>query len=132
MIFDLPIGRVVGLALGWRMTFLCIAAITGLAILYLWRCFPKIASGDTSFSPKDLPALFHSSMARGVFLLSLAFATAYFTLGIDSGTFLGGVTAASGYLSLIGLVAAVIAAISAIYCVAVYLPALKRSGRKEA
>ena len=43
MIFGLPLGRVVGLALGWRMTFLSLAVIAFLALVFLWRVFPPLS-----------------------------------------------------------------------------------------
>ncbi len=41
MILGLPLGRVIGLALGWRMTFLFIAAISILVLLLLVAVFPR-------------------------------------------------------------------------------------------
>ncbi|WP_303105883.1 MFS transporter [uncultured Mitsuokella sp.] len=78
MIFGLPLGRVVGLALGWRMTFLVLAVISTLALLYLWRVFPSLTNNST-FSTRDLPALVCNPLVSGIFVLSVLFATAYFT-----------------------------------------------------
>lgn len=78
MIFGLPLGRVVGLALGWRMTFLVLAVISTLALLYLWRVFPSLTNNST-FSTRDLPALVRNPLVSGIFVLSVLFATAYFT-----------------------------------------------------
>lgn len=78
MIFGLPLGRVVGLALGWRMTFLVLAVISALALLYLWRVFPSLTNNST-FSTRDLPALVRNPLVSGIFVLSVLFATAYFT-----------------------------------------------------
>ena len=79
MIFGLPIGRVIGLALGWRMTFLCIAGVTLLALLYLWRVFPELSGGGQPFALRDLPALVRTPIVFGTFFLSVTFATGYFT-----------------------------------------------------
>ena len=78
MIFGLPLGRVVGLALGWRMTFFSLAVIALLALLFLWRVFPPL-SKQAPFSLHELPALFKNPLTAGIFILSLLFATAYFT-----------------------------------------------------
>lgn len=78
MIFGLPLGRVVGLALGWRMTFLVLAIISTLALLYLWRVFPSLTNNST-FSTRDLPMLVRNPLVSGIFVLSVLFATAYFT-----------------------------------------------------
>ena len=78
MIFGLPLGRVVGLALGWRMTFLSLAVIAFLALVFLWRVFPPLSKQEP-FSLCELPTLFHNPLTRGIFILSLLFATAYFT-----------------------------------------------------
>lgn len=78
MIFGLPLGRVVGLALGWRMTFLSLAAIAFLALVFLWRVFPPLSKQEP-FSLRKLPTLFHNPLTRSIFILSLLFATAYFT-----------------------------------------------------
>lgn len=78
MIFGLPLGRVIGLYAGWRMTFLVIT-VTALAVLiYLAFVFPKLAS-DASFSRDDLPQLLKNPVVISVYILSVLFATAYFT-----------------------------------------------------
>lgn len=48
MIFGLPLGRIIGLYAGWRMTFLTITATALAVLLYLAFVFPKLAS-DASF-----------------------------------------------------------------------------------
>lgn len=57
MVVGLPIGRVVGLYVGWRMTFLSIAV----------------------FSFAKIPALLHNRVLLGVFVLALLFATTHYT-----------------------------------------------------
>ena len=38
MIFGMPLGRAIGLALGWRMTFGAVGAVSALVAMYLPRC----------------------------------------------------------------------------------------------
>lgn len=60
------------------MTFLVIT-VTALAVLiYLAFVFPKLAS-DASFSRDDLPKLLKNPVVISVYVLSVLFATAYFT-----------------------------------------------------
>ncbi len=44
MIAGLPLGRVLGLYLGWRMSFLAIGLIATLALICLWLFFPRVES----------------------------------------------------------------------------------------
>ena len=78
MIFGLPLGRIIGLYAGWRMTFLTITATALAVLLYLAFVFPKLAS-DASFSRDDLPKLLRNPVVVSVYILSVLFATAYFT-----------------------------------------------------
>lgn len=78
MIFGLPLGRIIGLYVGWRMTFLTITATALAVLLYLAFVFPKLAS-DASFSRDDLPKLLRNPVVVSVYILSVLFATAYFT-----------------------------------------------------
>ncbi|WP_308591192.1 MFS transporter [uncultured Megasphaera sp.] len=79
MIFGLPLGRVIGLYAGWRMTFLAITAVSLAVLLYLAFVFPRLAS-DSSFSRDDLPKLLKNPLVVSVYVLSVLFATAYFTV----------------------------------------------------
>lgn len=90
-IFGLPLGRIIGLALGWRMTFFAIALVTLAMLAYLWRLFPHIAAGDQSFRLRDLPWLLRNPVTVGAFLMSLLFATGYFTFYSYIEPYLGGV-----------------------------------------
>ena len=50
-------GRMIGLQIGWRMTFLCVAIVSFLVLGYLAFVFPKL-EGTESFSVGQLPGAF--------------------------------------------------------------------------
>lgn len=77
MVVGLPLGRVVGLYLGWRMTFLSIGVISALIFIYIAAMLPKVPSRG-KFSVKRLPALLHNRVLLGVFVMSVLFATAHY------------------------------------------------------
>ena len=107
MVFGLPLGRVIGLALGWRMTFLSIAFVTALALVYLFFVFPKMENGE-SFTLGDLPALFKNPAITSIFVMTLFFATSYFTTYSYIEPFLHGVAhfSAEGITAALMLVGA--------------------------
>ena len=78
MVVGLPLGRVVGLYVGWRMTFLSIAIISALIFIFIAVVFPKLQSRG-KFAFKQLPALLHNRLLVGVFIMSVLFATAHYT-----------------------------------------------------
>lgn len=78
MVVGLPLGRVVGLYLGWRMTFLSIGVISALIFIYIAAMLPKVPSRG-KFSVRRLPALLHNRVLLGVFIMSVLFATAHYT-----------------------------------------------------
>ena len=79
MIFGLPLGRVIGLYAGWRMTFVSITVVALLVLIYLFRVVPTQRS-NSSFSREDLPRLLKNPLVVSVYLISVLFATAYFTV----------------------------------------------------
>lgn len=77
VVCGLPLGRAVGLALGWRMTFACVAAAAFIALVYLWRTLPKMPAGKR-FAVKELPALLKIRPLTGVFVVTVVLAGAHF------------------------------------------------------
>ena len=78
MIFGLPLGRIIGLSIGWRMTFLCVGIFAFITALYLMICLPKVPSRG-GFSLHKLPTLLKNPLLIGLYLLSLLVATSYYT-----------------------------------------------------
>lgn len=78
MIVGLPLGRVIGLYIGWRMTFLCVAVIAFLLFVYQGALFPKMEQQE-SFSLKELPKLLKNPLLIGIYLLNFLVATSYYT-----------------------------------------------------
>ena len=78
MILGLPLGRVVGIHLGWRMTFLCIALVTLAVLLLLVIVFPKVRSGN-ALSLRDVPRIFRNRSLAGIYLMTVVMITAHFT-----------------------------------------------------
>lgn len=78
MVFGLPLGRVVGLWIGWRMAFMCIGAFALATLLYLLGCLPCVPSRG-GFSRRDLPRLLKNPLLLSLYGLTLALATACYT-----------------------------------------------------
>lgn len=78
MVLGLPLGRVVGQLLGWRMTFIGIAVAATLALLMLWRLLPVLKS-EHSGSLASVPVLFKRPALVSLYMLTIIVVTAHFT-----------------------------------------------------
>lgn len=77
MVIGLPLGRVIGMYVGWRTTFFCIAVIATVIALFVGIVFPKMPTRDT-FSIRKMPALLRNRVLTGVFLVTVFFATGHY------------------------------------------------------
>lgn len=78
MIVGLPLGRAVGLLVGWRATFLLIAALSAIVFIILAASLPKTPS-DNDVSIKSLPALLRTPGLGGIYLLTVIIITGHYT-----------------------------------------------------
>lgn len=78
MIVGVPIGRLIGLHAGWRITFLCIAAFALAVFILLFAILPDVKS-SVSISLKDLPKLLKKKSLLAVYLLTLIVITGNYT-----------------------------------------------------
>lgn len=78
MILGLPLGRFIGLQIGWRMTFLCIASFALFTFVYLLLTLPKVPSHG-GFSVRQLPSLLRNRTLISIYVLTFLFATSYYT-----------------------------------------------------
>lgn len=77
MILGMPLGRIIGLHIGWRMTFLSIGVFSALTFLYSIIKLPILPSRG-GFSPRKLPALLRSQGVMGLYTFTLLISTAYY------------------------------------------------------
>ena len=78
MIAGLPLGRVVGLYLSWRITFVCIAVTAFLIFFLLAAIFPKVPNANP-FPLSELPALLKNRALLGIYLFTAITTTAHYT-----------------------------------------------------
>lgn len=77
MVLGMPMGRMIGLHLGWRMTFLSIGGFAFLTLAYTHVFLPAVPNRG-GFSPRRLPTLLSQGTLRGLYLFTLLVATAYY------------------------------------------------------
>ena len=78
MVLGMPLGRMIGLQIGWGMTFLCVAIVSFLVLGYLAFVFPKL-EGTESFSVGQLPELFKNARLMSIYVITFLVATGYYT-----------------------------------------------------
>lgn len=78
-IAGLPLGRLVGQYMGWRVTFLIVGIIAFAELVYMAFVFPKIASGE-QFHVKDLPVLLKNPVLVCLYVQTILFVLGYYTV----------------------------------------------------
>lgn len=77
-IMGMPLGRVVGLLVGWRITFLCIGIFALLTLVFVFVSLPRIPAGN-GVSLRGLPLMLRNRVLLGIYLFTLLFAAGYYT-----------------------------------------------------
>lgn len=78
LICGMPLGRIIGLSIGWRMAFICIGIFAFVLLVYMAALLPKAPSRG-GFSFHKLPVLLKDPLLVGLYVLSFAIATSYYT-----------------------------------------------------
>ena len=78
MIIGLPLGRVIGLVMGWRMSFFAIATVSVLTLILLTAVFPQVRNPGT-FTVKRMPDIYRNRVLVGVYVMIVVFVTGHFT-----------------------------------------------------
>lgn len=96
-IAGLPLGRAIGLAVGWRMTFAVVGIIAAVVVIYQAILFPHMPAGEP-FSLRELPSLLKNRFLIALYVATIFMATGYYVAysyvepflqqvgGIDPGT----------------------------------------------
>lgn len=115
MIVGLPLGRAVGLVVGWRATFLLIAILSAIVLCLLAAFLPKVPS-DNNISLKTLPALVTTPALLCIFVMTALTITGHFTaysyiepfLGQAAGFTAGQITMVLSAFGVIGIIVSVL------------------------
>ena len=77
-VLGLPLGRIIGQAFGWRITFGLIACGALVVVLLLWYLLPRLPSKNAG-SLKSLPLLAKRPLVLSLYLVTMIIVSAHFT-----------------------------------------------------
>lgn len=78
LVLGMPLGRAVGLIVGWRMTFGLIALLTAILLVYMFFTLPNVES-EKAYKFSQFPTLFKNKGLVAIFVLTALFAWGYYT-----------------------------------------------------
>lgn len=78
IVVGLPLGRIIGLYSGWRITFLCIGLSSLAVFLFMLISLPKVPAIG-KFNLGNLSELFKNPLLMGIYILTFLLVTASFT-----------------------------------------------------
>ncbi|MDH2998570.1 sugar transporter [Pasteurellaceae bacterium LFhippo2] len=78
MVLGLPIGRIIGQALGWRATFALIGIVAFAVMLMIWKLLPHLPSKNSG-SLASLPLLAKRPLLIGIYVLTAVIISGHFT-----------------------------------------------------
>ncbi|PLR39686.1 sugar transporter [Chimaeribacter californicus] len=78
MVLGLPLGRIIGQLLGWRMTFVAIGVSAVVTLVMLYKLLPPLAS-EHHASLKSVPALLRRPMLFSLYVFTALVFTAHYT-----------------------------------------------------
>lgn len=80
LIAGLPLGRVLGIIAGWRMSFAVLGALSGLVLIGLWLKFPTLPKPETNESRRDmLMGLVKCPQLICIYLITAVIVTGHYT-----------------------------------------------------
>lgn len=77
MILGIPLGRTLGLSLGWRMTFGVVGIVSALVMAYLAVTTPKM-KGVQAFSFREVPRLMRNPVLLSIYGVTIFLTTGYY------------------------------------------------------
>lgn len=78
MVLGIPLGRIIGQYLGWRVTFAGIGLLAFMVMLALWHWLPKVEASNSG-DRHSLPTLMRNKPLLWLYLLTVIVVTAQFT-----------------------------------------------------
>lgn len=76
-IFGLPLGRAIGLAVGWRMTFCVVGAVAAAILVYQAVVFPVMPAGER-FTLRQLPSLLRNRVLLALYAVTIFMSCSYY------------------------------------------------------
>lgn len=79
IIAGMPLGRIIGLHLSWRITFVCIGAAALLAFVLFAFLFPPPVPNNQNASVKSVPQLLKTPIIKGLYIFTFVAVAAHYT-----------------------------------------------------